>query len=145
MGKNMTFSPCGQQNSLNRYLINKNYVNSFLKLCTFFLYSVFPYINLRSSNKVLEIKCFIVVRFHHNLNKAKRFRGVCQITRSSCARVLRAFCLTCSRVSRILCLIYFLALCALVSSVPCVQRGLVPHVPHVPRVLHALNPTCSRA
>lgn len=131
MGKNMTFSLCGQQNSLHRYLINKNYVSSFLKLCIFFLYPVFPYVNLRSSNKVLEIKYFSVVRFHHNLNKAKHFRGVCQITCSSCACVLRAFCLTFSRVSRVLCLNGSLALCALVSCATCVQRGLVPHVPHV--------------
>ena len=60
--------------SLNCYLIDSNYVNSLQKLCTFFLYFVFPDVNLKSSNKVLEIKCFIVLNFHDNLNKAKAFR-----------------------------------------------------------------------
>ena len=44
-----------------------------------FLFSIFSDVNLKSSNKVLKIKYFIVVTFHPNFNKAKTFRAILYI------------------------------------------------------------------
>ena len=68
------------QTSENRYLIVRKYVNYLHKLfILYFLFSIFSDVNLKSSNKVLKIKYFIVVTFHPNFNKAKTFRAILYI------------------------------------------------------------------